>query len=63
MDRDLLTAAQAAAELQVSLRSLGRLIDDGEIQPEMKLPGVTGARLFTRAEIARVKQLRAVKAA
>lgn len=54
MDK-LLTTAQSAADLGVSLRTFGRLVNAGLIRPEMKLPGRTGARLFHRAEVERVK--------
>lgn len=49
-----MTSAQVADALGVSLRTLGRLVDAGEISFVMQLPGLRGARLFSRSEVERV---------
>ena len=54
---------QAADELGVSIRTIHRLVDSGDLTPAVKVPGKTGAFLFEEAEVERVKTLRAETAA
>ena len=56
--RDI-TTAEACAELGINRSTISRWVALGHISPTMKLPGRTGAFLFSRSEIARVKQERA----
>jgi excisionase family DNA binding protein len=48
-DEELLTAAQAADRLGVSVRTVARWAEEGRLPEAMKLAGVRGPRLF-RAE-------------
>ena len=48
---DLLTAAEAATELGTTVRTLNRWADEGKLPTAHKLPGVRGARLFTRSAV------------
>lgn len=50
---------QAADELGVSIRTIHRLVDSGDLTPAVKVPGKTGAFLFEGSEVERVKTLRA----
>lgn len=48
-----ITAAQIAATRGLSLRTVHRLIDSGELPHVTKLPGKTGAYLFEPAVVER----------
>lgn len=50
---DLLTTADVAERLGVSVYHVSRLVRDGKLTPAHQLPGATGARLFTEAEVDR----------
>lgn len=51
MSHDYDGTAEAAERLQVSVRTIHRLVARGELTPVAKLPGSTGAYLFARADI------------
>ena len=51
---ELIGTAEAAAIIGVERSTLSHWIAKGRITPAMKLPGTTGALLFTRAEAERV---------
>lgn len=48
----------AARELRVSVRTIHRWVEAGEITPIDKLEGLRGAYLFDEAEVQRVKAKR-----
>lgn len=48
---DLLTAAQVAERLDVSPRTVARMVADGRLRATAKLPGDTGAYLFDPADV------------
>ena len=52
--RQMLTAAQAAEQLGVAVRTVHRMVERGEMKAAAKLPGDTGAYLFTEVEVRRV---------
>lgn len=52
------STASAARAVGVSLRTFQRLIANGEVRPHTRLPGKTGAWVFTRVEIDRLKAAR-----
>lgn len=54
-DRELIGAADAAEILDVTRRDIPRLVAGDELRPTAKLGGRTGAYLFDRAEVERVK--------
>lgn len=56
---DLITTAQAADRLGVSLRTFHRLHAADEIQHVAKLPGKTGSYLFNPAAVDKLAELRA----
>lgn len=51
--------AEAARVLGVSVWSIRRLIERGELEPTAKLPGLRGAYLFDRADVDRLAAERA----
>jgi len=53
---DLLTAAQTAVLLGCTQRTVARMVEADRITPAMKFPGETGAFLFGRAEVERVRK-------
>lgn len=58
-----LTAQEAAEILGVSRWTVRRWVKSDYIRPSHQLPGTTGARLFDRAEVDRIKALRERKPA
>lgn len=48
---ELVTAAEAAAILDVTPRTISRHADAGRLPTARKLPGRTGARLFRRSDV------------
>lgn len=48
-----LSSAEAAAALGVSTSTINRMVADGQLKPYLKLPGKTGAYVFTQAEVDR----------
>jgi excisionase family DNA binding protein len=52
---NLLTAKQAADDLGVDRRTITRWVETGKLAPAMKLTGTTGAYLFDRDAIVRLK--------
>ncbi|NUP83864.1 MAG: helix-turn-helix domain-containing protein [Nonomuraea sp.] len=56
----LIPTAHVAELLQVDVRTVHRMADDGRLTPAVKVPGRTGALLFDKNE---VEQLRAARAA
>lgn len=54
-----LTSAEIAAQHHVSVKTVHRLKNAGELVPVLKLPGKTGALLFDSEEAARVFAARA----
>lgn len=55
-DHDLIGAAEAAEILQLSSRQVLRVLP-----PALKMPGKTGATLFSRAAVERAREQRAAK--
>ena len=51
----LISTAEAAKQLGVSVRTLNRMADDGRITPAGKAPGLRGAYMYDQAEIERVR--------
>ena len=50
----LLSTVEACEEIKIDRSTLSRWIKDGTAQPAMRLPGKTGAYLFTPEEVARL---------
>lgn len=50
-DDDLITAAEAGIILGKTPRTIARMAGDGTVLPAHKLPGLTGAYLFRRADV------------
>ena len=55
----LLAAAEVAARLQVSPRTVARYAEQGRLKPAMRLPGLRGALLFDPADVERLARMRA----
>ena len=51
---DLLSTAEAAERIGVSVRTLNRMAEDGRITPAAKAPGLRGGYLYEPAEVERV---------
>lgn len=51
---DLISAAEAAELLNTPVNTFNRWVAAGRITPAHVMPGRTGARLYSRAEIARI---------
>ncbi|MEV7972853.1 helix-turn-helix domain-containing protein [Cellulomonas sp. NPDC089187] len=47
----MLTTAEVCTRLGTDRKTVRRLVDRGSLTPAFKLPGVTGAYLFDRAEV------------
>lgn len=56
--QQLLTTAQVASQLGVSVRTVHRLIDRDEISVHTKVPGLRGAYLFDADEVERIERKR-----
>jgi DNA-binding transcriptional MerR regulator len=56
---DLVGTAEVIAELDVDRATLIRWVKAGIAKPAMRLPGTSGAYLFARSEIERLRALRA----
>ena len=54
---DHLTSAQVCDLLNIDRSTLSRWVASGRVSPFMKLDGLRGAFIFTRAEVDRVKAL------
>lgn len=59
---DLIGTAQAAEVIGVDRSTLSHWIAKGRISPVQKLPGKTGALLFARSEVERVRDEYAAEA-
>lgn len=53
---ELVTAAEAAATLKCTTRTITRYADAGTLPTARKLPGRTGARLFHRSDVDRLAE-------
>lgn len=51
MPEPLLTTTQAAERLGISTRTLTRRVEDREIEPSHRLPGLRGAMLFDADDV------------
>jgi len=51
----LITTAEAAERLKVSIPTVNRWVRDGRLQPVQKLPGIRGANLFDPSDIAALR--------
>ena len=60
---NLRTTTEAAQRLEVTSRWVARLVQRHELEPAVKLPGKTGAYLFTTDELERYAAERAAAAA
>jgi excisionase family DNA binding protein len=56
---DLLSTAEAAHVLGVSIATVHRMVEDGRLVSVAKAPGVRGAYLFTDADVQRAAEGRA----
>ncbi len=56
---ELLSTADAARKIGVSVATINRWADTGTLPPAAKAPGLRGARLFSVADVERVKSERA----
>lgn len=56
-----LTTAQAAKQLRLTVGAVNRLVLIGELTPAMKLPGRTGAYLFSPFTIDDLAAVRAAR--
>lgn len=56
---ELLSTADAAREIGVSVATVNRWVGAGTLSPAAKAPGLRGARLFSVADVERVKSERA----
>ena len=52
---DSMTTAQAAEHLGCSVKTITRMVEDGRLTAQIKLPGLRGPYLFERAEIERAE--------
>lgn len=52
---DLLRSIEAAELLGIDRATFNRWVAAGRIKPAVEFPGATGARLYRRAEVERVK--------
>ncbi|WP_157603058.1 helix-turn-helix domain-containing protein [Rathayibacter sp. Leaf299] len=52
----LISSAEAASELNISLPTLSRWVKAGKVRAAVEGKGIRGPRWFYRSEIARVKQ-------
>lgn len=52
------TTADAAAILEVHVRTVHRLTESGELNPAIKIPGKTGAYMYHRADVEALAQSR-----
>lgn len=48
---DLLTTAQAAEVLGVTVRTVARWADSGRLTPAVEFPGLRGPRMFRQADV------------
>jgi excisionase family DNA binding protein len=53
---DLLTTAQVAEVLGVSVPTVNRMANDGRLTPAQKLPGQTGSHLFDPEVVAAYRE-------
>lgn len=60
---DLIGTADAAKILGVSERTAKRLASSGRLPAAVKMPGETGAYLFRRSDVERMRDMRAAEAA
>jgi hypothetical protein len=51
MQADLVGVTEAAAILEVSVKSVHRYVERGWLTPIHKLPGLRGAVIFNRADV------------
>ncbi len=51
MAHKLLSAVEAAERLKISRRTILRLVEKGELKPELQAPGEKGAYFFAASEI------------
>lgn len=56
MRTGLLTTAQAAKRLRVHIATVARMVADGRLEAEVKVPGKRGAYLFDPSTIDAFKQ-------
>ena len=56
METTLITTAEVAQRLGVSIPTVNRWVRDGRLEPVQKLPGIRGANLFHPDAIAGLKE-------
>lgn len=56
MQPTLLTTAEVAGRLRVSIPTVNRWVRDGRLTPVQKLPGIRGANLFDPSDIDTLKE-------
>lgn len=56
MQPTLITTAEVAERLQVSIPTVNRWVRDGRLRPVQKLPGIRGANLFDPTNIDALKE-------
>jgi excisionase family DNA binding protein len=59
MQPTLLTTAEVAGRLRVSIPTVNRWVRDGRLTPVQKLPGIRGANLFDPSDIDTLKEVAA----
>lgn len=52
---DLLTTAQAAQLIGVTVRTIARWVDAGKLSPAVDFPGLRGPRMFRRDDVLALK--------
>ena len=56
MPQDLLASQDVCERLDINRSTLSRWVASGRVKPAQRLPGKTGAFLFTRAEVDRLER-------
>ena len=55
-DIDLVSTTEAAEILDRHVRTIHRLVNDGQLTPVAKVPGKTGAYMFHRADVLALRE-------
>lgn len=63
MPTELLATRQVADALGIDVSTISRWVKEGRISPAMRLPGKTGAMLFTPKDVERLRSALAAEAA
>jgi excisionase family DNA binding protein len=63
VQNDLISTTEVAEILGVSVATVNRWAAEGQLKPRHEMPGRTGARLFSRRDVARFEAKRSKPAA